>query len=206
MTEADRQGTGARAAILARLADGSHQHLNDLLWAGSRRGDSLPVYRRLTELGVTDERAVRIVRTRDRIMRWFLLLSCVPLAGVIVALAAMREGATTGAGVGVLVLVQGIAVAALGPRGSGGWFRPLTPDGRAALERARERVPAGPDDRMLHRAALDGLEIFPEFQAAAARGTPDAGLGPRQRHGSALLDLLQSIADLFGPGPGTRQR
>jgi uncharacterized protein (TIGR04222 family) len=199
VTAAERRGGDSRAAILDRLAAGAPQHLNDLLWAGSRRGDTAGAYRRLARLGLVDESLVGKTVARERIMRWWIFLGGVPMIAVTVALAVAagrhRGPAIAGA---VIVFAQWIVVTALAPRLTGGQFQPITPAGQAALDRAWR----GSTDDPLMRTALHGLDVFPEYRAAADHGTPEQGLGPGAKNTSMLIGILQNLADLFTPGSG----
>jgi uncharacterized protein (TIGR04222 family) len=204
VTDAERRGSDPRAAILDRLAGGRPQHLNDLLWAGSRRGDTPAAYRRLARLGLTDERLARRTLARERIMRWWMYLWIIPMIGVAVGLAA-AAGSHRGPAIvgGIIAFGQWMVVGVLVPRLTGGQFQPLTAAGQAALERARRKVP---DDPVLLQTALHGLAVLPQYRAAAGHGTPEEGLSPGGKNTSMLFGILQNVADLFTPGTGGRGR
>jgi hypothetical protein len=134
-------------------------------------------------------------------MRWYSSLCSLAFVAVVICLVPAGGGRLLPAtGAAVVVLAQAALVTGAAARLSGGQFRPLTPAGHAALARAREQVPPEPDDRMLHRAALHGLRVFPAFDAAARRGDTDASLSPGERNASALVKVFGAAARLFGAG------
>jgi hypothetical protein len=191
----------AREAILDRLRGRRHAHLQDVVHAGRKRGESMVPYQRLAGRALVDGGALEVAQIRTRVFNAYLALVTTTLIAAIVCMAIAatdaRWAAAYGMGVG---LVSVVVVPALTSRMSGARFEFITRDGKQLLERAALERPEGADDRLLHRVALEGLATMPEFAAAAERGNPDAGMSTGQQAFHAGVGLFGAV---FGMFPGT---
>lgn len=193
----------AREAILDRLRGRGRAHLQDVIYAGRRHGESMVPYQRLASLALIDGGALEVAQVRQRVFNAYLVLVTTTLIGALVCMAiaatdAPRWAVVYGLGVG---LVSIVAVPALTSRLSGARFEIITGEGRKLLERAALERPEGSDARLLHRVALEGLATIPEFAIAGDRGNPDAGMSSGQQAFHAGAGLFSALFGLF-PGSG----
>lgn len=212
----DRERCSAREAVLDRLRRGRPVHLTDVLYAGWRHGDSSAARRRLAVLGLVDERAARIARTRERVLSGYVAVLTVVVVAVAACLgiASARSPGARAAGPAtkvaaaaiVVVFLAALLVTALATRLTGGRLSPATPAGHELLARAELAVPRPADDRLLQRVALHGLTTVPQFAEAAERGDPEAGSSPRQRAFSVFAEVFSTVTDvLLGGGNAPRR-
>jgi len=192
----------ARDAILERLRGRRPAHLLAVLYAGSKHGDSSAAYRRLADHGLVDAGAVPLARTRRRVLGAYVTLTAVTLVAAVICMVLAAPGPLPAALGGVTLFVASTIVAEVTSRLSGARFEVITPAGRELLRTAGRLTPDSPDDRLLHRVALRGLAIIPEFAAAADRGNPDAGQTTGQQGYNAVSGLLGAVLGLF-PGGGS---
>jgi hypothetical protein len=192
----------AREAILDRLRGRGRAHLQDVVYAGRRHGESTVPYQRLASLALIDGGALEVDQVRKRVFNAYLVLVTTTLIGALVCMAvaatSARWAVVYGMGVGLMSIV---AVPALTSRLSGARFEIITGEGRTLLERAAQERPEGSDARLLHRVALEGLATIPEFAKAWDRGNPDAGMSSGQQGFHAGLGLFSAVFGLF-PGSG----
>lgn len=192
----------AREAILDRLRGRRGAHLQDVVYAGRRHGESMVPYSRLAVEALVDGGAVEVAQIRTRVFNTYLVLVTTTLIGTVTCMAFAATDARWAVGAGIGVAIVSIAVVpALVSRMSGARFEIITRDGRALLERAAHERPEKAEDRLLHRVALQGLTTIPEFAAAHDRGNPDAGMSTGQQAFHAGTGLFSALFGLF-PGTG----
>jgi uncharacterized protein (TIGR04222 family) len=190
-----------RDAILERLRGRRPAHLQDVVHAGRKYGESSVPYGRLAKLGLVDDGAVGVARTRQRIMNWYLGLFTTTFIVAVICLSLAATDVRAAVAIGIGLMAVCMAVAALMSRISGARFEVITGDGRELLTRAALEQPEPADDRLLHRVALQGLNIIPEFAQAADRGNPDAGMSTGQQGFHAATGLFSALFGLL-PGSG----
>jgi uncharacterized protein (TIGR04222 family) len=143
-----------RDAILERLRGRRPAHLQDVVYAGRKHGESSVPYGRLAKLGLVDDGAVGVARTRQRVMNWYLGLFTTTFIVAVICLSLAATDVRAAVAIGIGLMAVCMAVAALMSRTSGARFEVITGDGRELIARAALEHPEPADDRLLHRVAL----------------------------------------------------